>query len=80
MPGLERNGADRGLILIFGWLGILLMASDGIVSMERLKKLLGRIVILATFMAGLGITQFFTGLDATKYIIIPGTDGAGANH
>ena len=72
MPGLERNGADRGLILIFGWLGILLMASDGIVSMERLKKLLGRIVILATFMAGLGITQFFTGLDATKYIIIPG--------
>jgi polysaccharide biosynthesis protein PslJ len=72
MPGLERNGADRGLILIFGWLGILLMASDGIVSMERLKKLLGRIVILGTFMAGLGITQFFTGLDATKYIIIPG--------
>ena len=72
MPSLERNGADRGLILIFGWLGILLMASDGIVSMERLKKLLGRIVILGTFMAGLGITQFFTGLDATKYIIVPG--------
>jgi polysaccharide biosynthesis protein PslJ len=72
MPSLERNGADRGLILIFGWLGVLLMASDGIVSMQRLKKLLGRIVILATFMAGLGITQFFTGLDATKYIIIPG--------
>jgi polysaccharide biosynthesis protein PslJ len=72
MPGLERNGIDRGLILIFGWLGILIMASDGIPSIERLKKLLGRVVIGVTAMATVGITQFFTGLDATQYIIIPG--------
>jgi O-antigen ligase len=72
MPGLERNGIDRGIILICGWLGVLIMASDGIPSMERLKKLLGRVVIGATAMATLGIAQFFTGLDATKYIIIPG--------
>ena len=72
MPGLEKNGIDRGIILICGWLGVLIMASDGIPSMERLKKLLGRVVIGATAMATLGITQFFTGLDATQYIIIPG--------
>ena len=72
MPGLERNGIDRGIILICGWLGVLIMASDGIPSMERLKKLLGRVVIGATAMAILGITQFFTGLDATQYIVIPG--------
>jgi len=72
MPSLESNGADRGIILICGWLGVLLMASDGIASMERLQKLLGRIVIGATCMAILGITQFFSGLDATKYIVIPG--------
>ncbi len=72
MPGLERNGIDRGIILICGWLGILIMASDGIASMERLKKLLGRVVIGATAMAVIGITQFFTGLDATQYIVIPG--------
>ena len=72
MPGLERNGIDRGIILICGWLGVLIMASDGIASIERLKKLLGRVVIGATAMAVIGITQFFTGLDATKYIIIPG--------
>ena len=72
MPGLERNGIDRGIILICGWLGVLIMASDGIPSMERLKKLLGRVVIGATAMAVLGITQFFTGLDATQYIVIPG--------
>lgn len=72
MPSLESNGADRGVILVCGWLGVLLMASDGIASMERLQKLLGRVVIGATCMAILGITQFFTGLDATKYILIPG--------
>ncbi|HEY1343746.1 MAG TPA: O-antigen ligase family protein, partial [Streptosporangiaceae bacterium] len=72
MPGLERNGIDRGIILICGWLGVLIMASDGIPTMERLKKLLGRVVIGATAMAAVGITQFFTGLDATQYIIIPG--------
>ncbi len=72
MPGLERNGIDRGIILICGWLGVLIMASDGIPSMERLKKLLGRVVIGATAMAAIGITQFFTGLDATQYIVIPG--------
>ena len=72
MPSLEANGADRGIILVCGWLGILVMASDGITSMDRLQKLLGRVVIGATAMAILGITQFFTGLDATKYIVIPG--------
>jgi len=72
MPGLERNGIDRGIILICGWLGVLVMAADGIPSIERLKKLLGRAVIGATAMAMLGITQFFTGLDATQYIVIPG--------
>jgi O-antigen ligase len=72
VPGLERNGLDRGIILICGWLGVLIMASDGIPSMERLKKLFGRVVIAATAMSILGITQFFTGLDATQYIIIPG--------
>ena len=72
MSGLESNGADRGIILVCGWLGILLMASDGIGSMERLKKLLGRVVIGATGMAVLGITQFFTGLNATQYVVIPG--------
>jgi len=72
VPGLERNGLDRGIILICGWLGVLVMASDGIPSMDRLKKLLGWVVIGATAMATIGITQFFTGLDATQYIIIPG--------
>jgi O-antigen ligase len=72
MPVLEKNAADRGLIFAFGWLGVLLLAADGINSMDRLRTLLRRLVFGATAMALLGMIQFFAGLDAAKYIKIPG--------
>jgi hypothetical protein len=72
MPTLEKNGADRGLISLAGWLGVLLIAADGIDSLDRLRTLLRRVVFGASAMAVLGMTQFFTGLDAAKYIKIPG--------
>jgi len=72
LPSLEQNGADRGLILMFGWLGVMLVAADGVPSMERLNTLLRRIIMGATAMAALAITQFFTGLNAALYIQIPG--------
>jgi hypothetical protein len=69
---LELNGADRGVILTCGWLGVLLLAADGIETIERLQTLLRRIVIGATGMAMLGIVQFFTGFNAAQYFNIPG--------
>jgi O-antigen ligase len=68
----ERNGVDRGLVLIIAWLGILLLAADGIDSIDRLKTLSRRLVFGATAMAILGIVQFFAGLNAAQYIIVPG--------
>jgi len=72
LPTTPQNGVDRGLIMICGWLGILLLTADGVDRLDRLKTLLGRIVFGATAMAVLGIIQFFTGLNAAKYIVIPG--------
>ena len=72
LPSLEQNGADRGVILILGWLGIMLVAADGIPSMERLKTFTRRIVFGATAISILAIIQFFTGLNASNYIKIPG--------
>jgi O-antigen ligase len=72
MPVLERNAADRGLIFAFGWLGLTLLAADGIKTMDRLRTLIRRIVLGATAIAALGMAQFFTGLNATKYIKVPG--------
>jgi polysaccharide biosynthesis protein PslJ len=72
MPVLERNAADRGLIFTLGWLGVTLLAADGIHTMDRLRDLIRRLVLGASAMAVLGMAQFFTGLDAAKYIKIPG--------
>jgi O-antigen ligase len=72
MPVLEKNAADRGLIFVFGWLGVLVLTADGITSMTRLTTLLRRVVFGATAMGALGMIQFFTRLDAAMYIKIPG--------
>ena len=72
MDTLDENGADRGLIMISGWLGILLLAVDGISTIERLMKLLDRMVYGATGMAIIGIIQFFTAKNLAGYITVPG--------
>ena len=72
MPVLEKNAADRGLIFFFGWLGVLLLAADGINNMGRLKTLLRRLVFGVTTIAALGMVQFFASINAAQYIKIPG--------
>jgi polysaccharide biosynthesis protein PslJ len=72
LPSLELNGADRGLILVAGWLAVLLIAADGIDEISRLRTLVRRVVLGATALAAVGITQFLTGFDLVKYILIPG--------
>jgi len=72
MPVLEQNGADRGLIILAGWMGVVLLAADGIDTSECLATLIRRMVIGATAMAAIGIVEFFTGLSFSEYIVIPG--------
>lgn len=69
---ITEDGADVGLILTFSWVGVLLLAADGINSMDRLKILLRRIVIGVTAMAAIGITEFVSSVNVVKYIFIPG--------
>jgi O-antigen ligase len=69
---LQQNAVDVGLIMLAGWLGVALLTSDGIESLERLKTLLRRMVTFATVMATIGIAQFFTGFNVANYVIIPG--------
>jgi O-antigen ligase len=72
LPALQENGADRGLISLAGWLGVLLLAADGIDRWDRLHTVLRRIVTAASVIAAIGITQFATGLNIAKYVSIPG--------
>jgi O-antigen ligase len=72
MPTSELNGLDRGPILIAGWLGVLVVAADGIESIDRLKTLLRRMVTGATWLGVFGIIQAITTFDISRYIVVPG--------
>lgn len=72
LPVLEKNSADRGLIFVFGWLGILLLAADGIDSVTALRTVLRRQVFGATAVALLGAIEFLSGVNVTNYIRLPG--------
>jgi O-antigen ligase len=72
MPTARENAADRGLLLLAGWVGVLLLAADGIDRADRLRTLVRRMVTGATAMATLAIAEFFTGVVFTKYVAIPG--------
>ncbi len=72
LPSLQVNGADRGLILLAAWLGVLLVAADGIEDHAQLAVLMRRVVIGATAVAALGIAEFITRSDLTSSLSIPG--------
>ncbi len=68
----ELRSTQLSLLLALGWLGIMLMACDGITSTRRLTVLMHRLAVVAGLFAGLGAVQFFTGQQLTNYIVIPG--------
>ena len=72
LPVLEKNSADRGLMFVFGWLGIMLLAADAIGSADGLRTVLRRQVFGASAVAVLGVFEFFSGIILTNYIKIPG--------
>ncbi len=56
----ELNTAMLGVVGVISWLGILLIANDGIPSVDRLKVIVRRIAAMGGALATLGIVQFFT--------------------
>ena len=69
---LELNAADRGLLLIASWLGLVLLASDGLVGRANLDTVLRRLVLAGGIAAFVGILQFVTGAAIVDVIQIPG--------
>ena len=68
----ERLAADRGVLILASWFGLLLAAMDMIRSRDRLDVLLRRLTIAGGAMATLGVVQFITKQPWTNYIVIPG--------
>src|SRR5690606_19667846 len=59
IPAEEVLPADRALLRMLSFLGVLLVASSGITSFDRLQTLLRRLVLLTGIVALAGIVEFF---------------------
>lgn len=68
----ELRSADRGLLSLCAWAGILLVAADTLPTRDRLDTLLRRLVLGGGALAAVGILQFYTGLDLARFLQIPG--------
>jgi O-antigen ligase len=77
LPELERNGMDFNLILTIEFLGVVLMAADGMPNWERLLGVLRVFIWSAGIMAGVAILQVASGINVVTYIKLPGTAFAG---
>jgi polysaccharide biosynthesis protein PslJ len=74
LPVLEANAQNFALLLLFEFIGVMLVAADGIPNWERLKGVLRMMVWCAGFMAVVGIVQSTFKYDITQYFAIPGLD------
>ena len=69
---MESGTAQIGLVTLIGCLGVALLANDGIPTFKRFDQLMGRLVLLATALAALGIAQFLANDPLIRSFTIPG--------
>ena len=68
----ELRSLDRGVIMVAAWVGIALLAADGIGNRARLDTLLRRLIMAVTLLAAAGIVEFFTRVNPSSYLAFPG--------
>jgi O-antigen ligase len=68
----ELSVATLTLVTLAGWVGGLLVASDGMTSVERLTTIVKRLAVLGGVFAAFGLFQFVTGSAWVDKLSIPG--------
>lgn len=66
------TAADRGLLSCAAWMGIVLLASEGLRSWRDLELVVEWMVWLGAGVASIGILQFVTGLNIAAFFVVPG--------
>ena len=74
----ELSAADRGLLSVFSWAGVVFLIMDGVRTRARLDRLLRTMSVMGGLVAALGIAQFYTGLPLTNYLQLPGLSANGS--
>jgi O-antigen ligase len=74
---IEANGADRAMLFVLIFAGVLLTAADGIPNWRRLDSVIQIFVACCAIMSFIGLLQFVLYMDVTQYITIPGLQAKG---
>lgn len=77
LPADEISPADSGMLKLVGLIGIVALANDALVGLERARTVLRRLVVAVGLVAILGVVQYATKEMLVDRISIPGlTSGA----
>ena len=68
----EVTAADRGILDLLTWVGVALVAVDGIRNRQRLDAVLKAVAAGGAFVGGIAFLQFFAGLDPAAALKLPG--------
>jgi O-antigen ligase len=69
---VELRAADRAILSLCAWLGVVLVTSEAVRSRVQLEVLLRRMVVAGGALGTLGLLQFITGRSLVNVIQIPG--------
>ena len=72
IPAAEALSAGRGLITVLSWSGLVVVLSQGISRYEQTDIIMRRAVVFGSVVALIEIFEFFTGINVTNYLQIPG--------
>jgi O-antigen ligase len=72
LTSMEANGADRALLAVAEFAGVILVIADGVPNWDRLNSVLRVWIWSSSFMALVGLLQFALKIDLTRYMLIPG--------
>jgi len=78
IDGAEASTANLGLVGLLGWVGVLLVANDGIPDRRRFDVLVRRVVMAGALLSTLAMLQFFTGQPLIDRISFPGLSPNGS--
>ena len=72
IPAAEALSAGRGLITVLSWSGLVVVLSQGVTRYEQIDIIMRRAVVFGSVVALIEIFEFFTGINVTNYLQIPG--------
>lgn len=72
ITGTEVNSIHTAMIMLIGWIGLVVIATDGAGTPEQLNVLARRLAVGVGACAAVGVVQFFTGQTLTDAVSIPG--------